>query len=220
MTWATSICHAPVPSLNPTRFQDTRVNGCVTTAQLFQLIDILALRGRPKGRPDVLLCPDSSQSNTVAPAYGPVRASVGSFQGSQLRVEHGQIRYETPHFVELVGADGLRPHPYLDFDERGRVVPTRERICRVGRVPLSNSEQLPSTQPSPAEGAGVNARAADRLGRRLLSIRHSRQRRLSTWIPHVTGPGGVTDCFRCHSDAPCRGWIPAPAYARAGCSRE
>ena len=24
-------------------------------------------------------------------------------------VEHGQISYETPHFVELVGADGLKP---------------------------------------------------------------------------------------------------------------
>ena len=28
-------------------------------------------------------------------------------------------------------------------------------------------------------------------------------------IPHLIGPGGVTDCFRCHSGAPCRGWIPA-----------
>ena len=24
-------------------------------------------------------------------------------------------------------------------------------------------------------------------------------------IPHLIGPGGVTDCFRCHSGAPCRG---------------
>ena len=29
------------------------------------------------------------------------------------------------------------------------------------------------------------------------------------WIPHLIGPAGVTDCFRCHGGAPCRGWIPA-----------
>ena len=30
-------------------------------------------------------------------------------------------------------------------------------------------------------------------------------------LPHLIGPGGVTDCFRSHSGAPCRGWIPACA---------
>ena len=29
------------------------------------------------------------------------------------------------------------------------------------------------------------------------------------WIPQLIGPAGVTDCFRCHGGAPCRGWIPA-----------
>ena len=29
------------------------------------------------------------------------------------------------------------------------------------------------------------------------------------WIPHLIGPAGVTDCFRCHRGAPHRGWIPA-----------
>ena len=31
----------------------------------------------------------------------------------------------------------------------------------------------------------------------------------ASWIPHLIGPGDVTDCFRCHSGAPCWGWIPA-----------
>ena len=31
----------------------------------------------------------------------------------------------------------------------------------------------------------------------------------SNQIPHLIGPAGVADCFRCNSGAPCRGWIPA-----------
>ena len=34
-------------------------------------------------------------------------------------VEHGQISYETPHFVELVGADGV-PNPPLREEWRLR----------------------------------------------------------------------------------------------------
>ena len=30
----------------------------------------------------------------------------------------------------------------------------------------------------------------------------------------LTGPAGVTDCLRCHSGAPCRGWIPAQGDLR------
>ena len=40
------------------------------------------------------------------------------------------------------------------------------------------------------------------------------------WIPHLIGSVGVTDCLRCHGGAAWRGWIPAPAFARAGSSRE
>ena len=29
-----------------------------------------------------------------------------------------------------------------------------------------------------------------------------------SWIPHLIGPAGVTDCFGCDGGAPFRGWIP------------
>ena len=34
-------------------------------------------------------------------------------------VEHGQISYETPHFVELVGADDTWVRPYAELFIKG-----------------------------------------------------------------------------------------------------
>ena len=63
-------------------------------------------------------------------------------------VEHGQISYETPRFVELVGADGFKPalgaqpHPFV--------------------VSLSNHEWYLD----PLTGPGLNGALSERFARR------------------------------------------------------
>ena len=108
-----------------------------------------------------------------------------------------------------------RPHPKTElsgpFDTPRRSVGALRvnGLCDYGPTPNSTLATAAPSRRRKRESVGWAAFLSATLNSYDARSIFSPQPDSLPQLPHLVRPAGVTGCFRCHNDAPCRGWIPA-----------